>query len=71
MATVTIKINEKSQAGKTFLEMVKFFHSKKNVIEIVEEKSPYNPKFVKMIKESAKEKGGKVLKTRNVWESIK
>lgn len=71
MATITIKVNEKSQAGKTFLELINFFHSKKNVIEIVEEKSPYNPEFVKMVKDSAKERGGKFLKTRNIWDSIK
>jgi hypothetical protein len=70
MATVTIKINEKSQAGKTFLELVKFFHSKKNAIEIIEEKSPYNPEFVKMVKSAAKSKNRTRINPKNVWESI-
>ena len=38
MATITIKINEKTQEGKTFLELVNFFHAKKKSVEIVKEK---------------------------------
>lgn len=71
MALITLKVNERTQEGRTFLELVNFFHSKKKSVHIVEEKSPYNPEFVKMVKESAKAKGGKVLATKNVWDTIK
>ena len=35
MTTITLKINEKSKAGKTLLSMVRFFTEEKNGVEIV------------------------------------
>ncbi len=35
MTTITLKINEKSKAGKTFLSMVRFFTEEKNGVEIL------------------------------------
>ena len=35
MTTITLKINEKSKAGKTLLSMVQFFTDEKNGVEIV------------------------------------
>ena len=73
MATITIKINERTQEGKTFLELVNFFHSKNKSVEIVKEKSPYNPAFVKMVKKSQsqiKEGKFKTLNTDDVWGSL-
>lgn len=35
MTTITLKINEKSKAGKTLLSMVQFFAEEKNGVEIV------------------------------------
>jgi hypothetical protein len=35
MTTITLKINEKSKAGKTLLSMVQFFTEEKNGVEIV------------------------------------
>ena len=69
MATLTIKINERSKAGKLlrdFLELI----SDKPGVEIVEEKSPYDPEFVKMIKKSAASKNITVIDTNDVWGSL-
>ena len=35
MTTITLKINEKSKAGKTLLSMVQFFTEEKNGVEIL------------------------------------
>jgi hypothetical protein len=70
MAIVTIKINERTKAGKAFYQMLKLFQSKKDGIEIVEEQSPYNPEFVKMVKDAAKSKKRTRINPSNVWESI-
>lgn len=35
MTTITLKINEKSKAGKTLLSMVQFFNEEKNGVEIL------------------------------------
>ena len=69
MATLTIKINERSKAGKLlrdFLELI----SDKPGVEIIEEKSPYDPEFVKMIKKSAASKNRTVIDTNDVWGSL-
>jgi len=69
MVTLTIKINERSKAGKLlrdFLELI----SDKPGVEIVEEKSPYDPEFVKMIKKSAASKNRTVIDTNDVWGSL-
>ena len=56
---------EKLKAIKQVLKAMGIdFESKK-------EKSPYDPKFVKMVKESAAERGGRVIDPKNIWESIK
>ena len=54
MTTITLKINDKSTAGKSFLPFLKTFVVKDKSVEIVstpvvKEKSPYNPEFVKKI----------------------
>lgn len=53
MTTITLKINERSSYGKALLELIKVGVNEKKGIEMVEEESPYNPEFVKKIKESA------------------
>ena len=35
MTTITLKINEKSKAGKTLLSMVRFFTEEKNGVELL------------------------------------
>ncbi|MBE7441868.1 MAG: hypothetical protein KF732_12690 [Flavobacteriales bacterium] len=72
MKTITLKINDKSIAGKTFLAFLKTFVAKEKAVEIVEEpKSPYNPKFVEMVNNAEKSK--KRYEVKNVddlWASL-
>jgi hypothetical protein len=79
MTTLTIKINERTKAGKAFMAMSESFLKGVNGIEIVEydkdqtkkSESKYNPEFVKKILE-AKEKGNFTkIDPKNVWESLK
>lgn len=68
METITLKINTNSKAGKALKTMLEFF-SKQPGIEIVEEKSPYDPEFVKKIRRAEKQKGI-VINTEDVWGSL-
>jgi proteasome assembly chaperone (PAC2) family protein len=73
MATITLKINERSKAGQAVLEFLKQFVALSKEVEVVEEKSPYNPEFVKKIKKAEAEiKEGKytVLDTNDIWGSL-
>ena len=54
MTTFTIKINEKTKAGKAFRAMTETFFKNSKGIEIIEnppktEEEAYNPEFVKMM----------------------
>ncbi|MFN3640567.1 MAG: DUF2683 family protein [Flavobacterium sp.] len=70
MTTITIKINEKSKAGKTLKSLIEIFSKDNKDIEILsDEKSPYNPEFVAKIKKSATEKGIEI-DPKNIWESL-
>ncbi len=73
----TLKLDNRTQQAKTLIEFLKSL----NFIEITEkpdnkeikEQSPYNPEFVKMIKEAEAEieKGNTIrINPENVWESI-
>ena len=76
MTTLTLKINDKTIAGKTFLAFLKTFVAKEKAVEIVsapvvKEKSPYNPEFVKMIKKAEKSKNRTEVKNVNdLWASL-
>jgi len=69
METITIKINTNSKAGKALKTMLEFF-SKQPGIEIVEEKSPYNPEFVKRIKRAEKRGSYKEINPNDIWGSL-
>ena len=70
MSTITIKLNKKTIAGKTLQEIIDLF-AKQPGVEIVEEKSPYNPEFVKMVKKSAaSKKRYKVEDVNDLWASL-
>jgi hypothetical protein len=56
MTTITLKINERSSYGKAILELIKVGIDEKKGVEMVEEEKSYNPKFVKMVKDSAASK---------------
>ena len=72
MTTITLKINDKSTAGKTFLAFLKTFVAKEKAVEIVEEpKSPYNPEFVKMVNKAEKSKNRfEVKNVDDLWANL-
>ena len=82
MTTFTIKINERTKAGKAFRAMTETFLKDAKGIEIVEntddkEDEIYNPEFVKMILERSesindpeKRKKWKEIDPNNLWESL-
>ncbi|RKD13230.1 hypothetical protein BCY91_10440 [Pelobium manganitolerans] len=70
MTTITLKINERSSYGKALLELIKVGVNEKKGIEMVEEESPYNPEFVKKIKESAASTELYEVDPNDVWGSL-
>lgn len=70
METITVKIDTKTKGGKAFKAMLEVF-DKVPGIKVVEEKNPYNPKFVQMIqKSSASKKRYRVDNVDTLWESL-
>ena len=67
---VTIKVKENSKQAKAIIEMLKTFSFVEFVNESKKEKSPYDPKFVAMVKRSAKSGKGKILNPDDIWGSI-
>ncbi|PKP51762.1 MAG: hypothetical protein CVT95_00010 [Bacteroidetes bacterium HGW-Bacteroidetes-12] len=75
MTTLTLKINDNTIAGKTFLAFLKTFVAKEKAVEIVsapvvKEKSPYNPEFVKKIKDAEKRADYLEINPNDVWGSL-
>ena len=82
MTTFTIKINERTKAGKAFRAMAETFFKDAKGIEITEnpilkEDEIYNPEFVKMILERAeginnpeKRKNWTTVNPKDIWGSI-
>ncbi len=73
----TIKINERTKAGKAFMAMFEAFFKDVDGIEIVEndskkvkEESTYDPEFVKMVLESAKSEKRTVIDPNDIWGSL-
>ncbi|MDR7371962.1 DUF2683 family protein [Flavobacterium aquidurense] len=79
MTTITIKINERTKAGKALMAILsETFAKKTDGVEIVEtdskklikEKNSYNPEFVKMVLESAKRGEYKEIDPKDIWGSL-
>lgn len=70
MVTLTLKINERSNVGKSLMSFLQSISKESKSVEVVEEKSPYNPEFVKRIKKAQKSGKYKVVNPNNLWESI-
>ncbi len=71
MATITLKINERTRKGKIFMQFLKEFIKDEKSVEIIEEQSPYNPEFVKMVKKSAaSKKRYQVDNVNELWKSL-
>ncbi|MBU3660225.1 MAG: hypothetical protein FGM14_10165 [Flavobacteriales bacterium] len=65
MATITLKINERSTYGKAILDLIKIGINEKKGVEVV--KTP-NKETIKAIEEV---KAGKVIRAKNAAELIK
>ncbi|MEQ1732842.1 MAG: DUF2683 family protein [Bacteroidia bacterium] len=79
MTTITLKINERTKAGKTLLNVLQFFTQEKDGVEVIAPNlkqkkatadSPYNPAFVEMVLNAAKSKNRTVVNSKNLWQSI-
>ncbi len=81
MTTLTIKINERTKAGKAFMAMSESFFKGVNGIEIIEldtkksnkKEKTYNPEFVAKVKKAEEEiKKGNTsrLNPNDIWGSI-
>lgn len=68
MTTITLKINERTKAGKALLSMLEFFTKESKGVEVIE--TPYDPKFVAMVKGSAASKKNKAVNPDDVWGSL-
>ena len=72
MTTLTIKINERTKAGKSFMALIELFSKENKGVEIIsDKKSIYNPEFVKMIKEAEANPVRIKVDPKNVWQSLK
>lgn len=71
MTTVTLEINERTKAGSTLMSLLDVLSGKSGV-KIVEEKnkSPYNPEFVKKIKQAQKRGAYRTINPDNIWEGM-
>lgn len=70
MTTITIKINERTKAGKALKNLIEFFSKEHKGIEIVsDKKSEYSAEFVEKIKEEEKQKGI-IIDPNDVWGSL-
>jgi hypothetical protein len=78
MTTITLKINERTKAGKAFLEMTQVLVNDSKGIEIIEtnskklnvEENPYNPEFVKMILKAEKRGDYTEINPKDIWGSL-
>jgi hypothetical protein len=70
MATVTVKINERSSLGKAIMDLLISSSKESNVVEFINEKSPYDPEFVKKIKRAQKRGSYKEIDPNDVWGSL-
>ena len=68
MTTITLKINERTKAGKALLSLLDFFTKDSKGVEVVE--LPYDPEFVAMVKKSAAAKKRKEVNPDDVWGSL-
>ena len=71
MATITLKINERTNKGKALMLLLNEYVKGDKSVEIIDDKSPYNPEFVKMVKKSAASKKRYVVDdVDKLWESL-
>lgn len=69
MKTITLKIDERTKVGKSFIAFIEAFSNEKKGVEIVSDRSPYNPDFVAKIRRAEKQKSIKV-NPDDIWGSL-
>ncbi len=65
MATITLKINEKSKEGKTLMDLIKLFSAKKTAVEIIETPNEGILESIQDFKE------GKIIRGKNASDLLK
>lgn len=69
MTKITLKINERTKVGKSFMAFLEAFSKQEKGIEIVSDSSPYNQDFVAKIRKAEKQKSVKV-NPKDIWGSL-
>lgn len=69
MTKITLKINERTKVGKSFMAFIEAFSKKEKGVEIISEEGQYNPDFVSKIKRAEKQKSIKV-NPNDIWGSL-
>ena len=72
MATITVKINERSSKGKAIMELLKSTAKEKNIIEIIENpgREVYSKSFEQKVLKSDKNDNRIRIVTKDLWDSI-
>jgi hypothetical protein len=78
MTTLTIEINQKSNKGKAFMALNREFFEEGKDVKLVDsndkalldEVSPYNPEFVKMVLDAQKSKNRTTIDPNDIWGSL-
>jgi DICT domain-containing protein len=78
MTTLTIEINQKSKKGKAFMALNREFFEEGTDVKLVDsddkalldEISPYNPEFVKMVLDAQKSKNRTTIDPNDIWGSL-
>ncbi|HUH74086.1 MAG TPA: DUF2683 family protein [Chitinophagales bacterium] len=73
MTTITIEINQENKAGKALFDLVTAMSIDGDSVKVIssEDKSPYHPEFVEMVKKSASsKKRTRVDNVNELWENL-
>ena len=69
MTTITLKINERTQAGKTLKALFELFSKENKGVQIISHKNNYSSDFVAKIRRAEKQESIKI-NPDNIWESL-
>lgn len=70
METITIRIDKRTKAGKAALALVEVLKGQNGVEVEVNQKSPYDQQFVRMVKQAASSKERTEVNPEDVWGSL-
>lgn len=72
MTTIKIQVDPNSKSGKALLQLVEALSNEGTSVKVISQttgKSPYNAKFVSMVKKAAKEPG-KTVTAKTLWQDL-